>query len=186
MPKVFKDMIKASVPLPTANPNLNLYCFKKFFSNSYIDSIEYKELKNKEIKTKKRKIELLEEANFYSEEVRRIVSDTYGYDDLYKGGLSIRTPLNSKYQIEALRALREGLEEYDKRHGWRGPITNISTIDWQNNIQEFIPDKSLNWKLAKVIEVNKLSLKIEIENKEIGFIDFKNINWTRKKVLKNF
>ena len=44
---------------------------------------------------------------------------------LYKGGLSIRTPLNSKYQIEALNALREGLEEYDKRHGWRGPITNL-------------------------------------------------------------
>jgi len=73
------------------------------------------------------------------------------------------------------------LEEYDRRHGWRGPITNINKLDWQNNIQEFIPDKSLNWKLAKVIDIAKLTLKIEIENKEIGFIDFKNINWTRKK-----
>ena len=71
--------------------------------------------KKKPIITKKRKIKLLEEANFYSEEARRIVSDKYGYDDLYKGGLSIRTPLNSFYQIEALRALRDGLEEYDKR-----------------------------------------------------------------------
>jgi penicillin-binding protein 1A len=154
---------------------------KNIYDNSYINNIEYKELKNKEIKTNKRKIELLEEANFYSEEVRRIVSDIYGYDDLYKGGLSIRTPLNSDYQIEAVKALREGLEEYDKRHGWRGPITNLDAIDWQNNIQEFIPDRSLNWKLAKVINVDKLILKIEIENKEIGFIDFININWTRKK-----
>jgi penicillin-binding protein 1A len=154
---------------------------KNLYDNSYINNIEYKELKNKEIKTNKRKIELLEEANFYSEEVRRIVSDIYGYDDLYKGGLSIRTPLNSDYQIEAVKALREGLEEYDKRHGWRGPITNLDAIDWQNNIQEFIPDRSLNWKLAKVINVDKLILKIEIENKEIGFIDFININWTRKK-----
>ena len=154
---------------------------KNLYDNSYINNIEYEDLKNKEIKTKKRKIELLEEANFYSEEVRRLVSDTYGYDDLYKGGLSIRTPLNSNYQIEALNALRDGLEEYDRRHGWRGPITNINELDWQNNIQEFIPDKSLNWKLAKVIDIAKLTLKIEIENKEIGFIDFKNINWTRKK-----
>jgi len=154
---------------------------KNIYDNSYINNIEYKELKNKEIKTNKRKIELLEEANFYSEEVRRIVSDIYGYDDLYKGGLSIRTPLNSDYQIEAVKALREGLEEYDKRHGWRGPITNLDAIDWQNKIQEFIPDRSLNWKLAKVINVDKLILKIEIENKEIGFIDFININWTRKK-----
>ena len=154
---------------------------KNLYDNSYIDNIEYEELKNKEIKTKKRKIELLEEANFYSEEVRRIVSDTYGYDDLYKGGLSIRTPLNSDFQIEAVKALRGGLEEYDKRHGWRGPITNLDAVDWQNKIQEFVPDRSLNWKLAKVINVDKLILKIEIENKEIGFIDFINVNWTRKK-----
>jgi len=159
---------------------------KNLYDNSYIDSIEYKELKNKEIKTKKRKIELLEEANFYSEEVRRIISDSYGFDDLYKGGLSIRTPLNSNYQIEALKALREGLEEYDRRHGWRGPITNIDTAEWQNNIQKLTPDKSLNWKLAKVIDVNKLTLKIEIEDKEIGFIDFANINWTRKKSFEDF
>jgi penicillin-binding protein 1A len=154
---------------------------KNLYDNSYINNIEYKELKNKEIKTNKRKIKLLEEANFYSEEVRRIVSDIYGYDDLYKGGLSIRTPLNSDYQIEAVKALREGLEEYDKRHGWRGPITNLNSVDWQNKIQEFIPDRSLNWKLAKVINVDKLILKIEIENKEIGFIDFINVNWARKK-----
>jgi len=154
---------------------------KNLYENSYIDKTQYEELIKKKIITKKRKIILLEEANFYSEEVRRIVSNTYGYDDLYKGGLSIRTPLNSIYQIQALKALREGLEEYDKRHGWRGPITNLEMTDWQNDIQEFIPDKSLNWKLAKVIDVNKLTVKIEIENKEIGFIDFKNIGWTRKK-----
>ena len=154
---------------------------KNLYENSYINKNEYENLINKEIKTKKRKIKLLEEANYYSEEVRRIVSDTYGYDDLYKGGLSIRTPLNSNYQIKALEALREGLENYDRRHGWRGPITNLNLVDWQKDIKEFIPDKSLNWKLAKVIDLNQLSLKIEIENKEVGFIDFKNIKWIRKK-----
>ena len=159
---------------------------KNLFENSYINKNQYENLKNKPIKTKKRKIKLLEEANFYSEEVRRIVTDTYGYDDLYKGGLSIRTPLNSNYQIEALKALREGLEEYDKRHGWRGPITNLSSTEWQKNIQEFIPDKSLNWKLAKIIDVGKLIVKIEIENKEIGFIDFNNVSWTRKESFEEF
>jgi penicillin-binding protein 1A len=119
---------------------------KNLYDNSYIDNKEYNELKRKKIKTKKRKIELLEEANFYSEEVRRIVGDSYGFDALYKGGLSIRTPLNSIYQIEALKSLREGLEEYDKRHGWRGPIKNIQKAEWQNNTQEFNPEKSLKLK----------------------------------------
>jgi len=157
------------------------FVLKNLYENSYINKIQYEDLRKREIKTKKRKIKLLEEANYYSEEVRRIISNIYGYDSLYKGGLSIRTPLNSNYQIEALKALREGLEEYDRRHGWRGSIVNLDIADWQNNIQEFIPDKSLNWKVAKVIKINKLNVKIEIEDKEIGFIDFNNIGWTRKK-----
>jgi len=156
------------------------FVLKNLYENSYIKKNEYEKLKNKEIKTKKREIKLLEEANFYSEEVRRIVSENYGYDELYKGGLSIRTPMNSNYQVEALKALRLGLEEYDKRHGWRGPVANLNMENWEKNIQKFLPDKSLDWKLAKVIEVNKFILKIEIENKEIGFVDFKNISWTRK------
>ena len=157
------------------------FVLKNLYENSYINKSEYKNLIKKKVKTKKRKIKLLEEANFYSEEVRRIVSDTYGYDNLYKGGLSIRSPLNSFYQIEALKALREGLEEYDKRHGWRGPITNLNITDWEKKIEEFKLDKSLKWKLAKVINISKFSAKIEIESKEMGFINFENIYWTRKK-----
>ena len=162
------------------------FVLKNLYENSYIDETQYNELKNKKIITKKRKIELLEEANFYSEEVRRIVSNNYGYDELYKGGLSIRTPLNSFYQVEAVKALREGLEEYDKRYSWRGPIKNIKEDDWQSKIEDLIPDKSLNWKLAKVTKVSDLIVNIELENKEKGIIDFKNINWIRKKSFKDF
>jgi penicillin-binding protein 1A len=154
---------------------------KNLYENSYINTEEYKKLKKIKIITKKRKIKLLEEANFYTEEVRRSINTDYGYDELYKGGLSIRTPLNSNFQIKALQALREGLQEYDKRHGWRGPITNIKDIVWQNNIEKYVPDKSLNWKLAKIVNIKKLLVDIEIENKEKGTIDFNNINWTRAK-----
>ena len=33
--------------------------------------------------------------------------------------------MNGKYQIAALNALRSGIESYDKRQGWRGPIINV-------------------------------------------------------------
>jgi len=167
-----------------SNKNATLrrnFVLKKLYENSYINQNQYRDFVKKEIKLKKRKIKLFEEANYYSEEVRRIVSDIYGYEDLYKGGLSIRTPLNSYYQIESIKALREGLEEYDRRHGWRRPLTNIIEKDWLKNLDELMTDKSLNWKLAKVIHINKLSAKIETEDKEIGFIDFKNVSWTRIK-----
>ena len=159
---------------------------KNLYQNSYIDQTQYQNLIKKKIKLKKREIKLLEEANYYSEEVRRIISATYGYTDLYKGGLSIRTPLSSYYQIEALKALRKGLEEYDKRHGWRGPITNVVEKDWFKSVKELTIDHSLNWKLAKIIHLEKLSVKIETEDNQIGFIDFKNASWTRKKSFDEF
>ncbi len=153
---------------------------KNLYENSYISKRDYDDLKKKKIITKKRKIKFLEEANFYTEEVRRKISEKYGYDELYKGGLSIRTPMNSLYQIKALEALREGLEEYDKRHGWRGAITNLNSKNWEKYIEDFIPDESLKWKLARVVNVEKFILKIETEDKEIGFVNFKNLKWTRK------
>jgi len=167
-----------SIEIATLRRNIVL---NNLYENSYITKNQYKNLIKKKINLKKRKIKLLEEANFYSEEVRRIVSETYGYDELYKGGLSIRTALNSEYQINALKALRDGLEEYDRRHGWRGPITKVDKKDWIKLVEKYKTDKSLDWKLAKVISLNKLSVKIETQDKEIGLIDFKNINWTRKK-----
>ena len=161
------------------------FVIKNLLDNSYINNEEYNVLVKKEIRVKKRKIKLLEEANFYSEEVRRIVNDNYGYDDLYKGGLSIKTPLNSHYQIESIKALREGLEEYDKRHGWRGPINNIPNKNWIDLVKDSKIDKSLNWKLAKVIHLDELLVKIETEDNEVGSISFNNVSWTRKKSFKD-
>ena len=46
----------------------------------------------------------------------------YGFKKLYYEGLSIRTPLNIDYQIQAINSLRSGIESYDRRHGWRGPF----------------------------------------------------------------
>jgi penicillin-binding protein 1A len=61
-------------------------------------------------------------ASQYVEEIRRQVQAQYGEQALYDGGLSIRSTLNTGYQLIAARALRSGLEAYDRRHAWRGPI----------------------------------------------------------------
>jgi penicillin-binding protein 1A len=159
---------------------------KNLYENSYINKEQYEVLIKKSIKLKKRKIKLIEEANFYSEEVRRIISDKYGYDDLYKGGLSIRTPLSSLYQVEALNALRKNLEDYDKRHGWRGVIKNLKEEDWLKKVKELKVDQSLNWNLARIKKIDKLKILIEIDNKEKGYVDFKTTSWTRKKSFDEF
>ena len=154
---------------------------KNLYKNEYISIDQYTELLKKDIILKSRKVKLVEETNYYSEEVRRILHDQYGFDNLYKGGLSIRTPLNPTYQVEAVKALREGLELYDRRHGWRGALTNKKNdLNWTNSITDLKLESSLNWKIAKVIKIKEFSVDIEIENKEKGKINFETINWTKK------
>ena len=61
-----------------------------------------------------------------------LLKKIYGFEKLYSQGLSIRTPLKINYQINAIKSLRKGIEEYDRRRGWRGPITNkINNTNWQ-------------------------------------------------------
>ena len=92
-------------------------------------------LKILKLKLKKRKIEIVNEANSYTEEVRRSVNENFGFEKLYSQGLSIRTPLNINYQIQAIKSLRKGIEEYDRRHGWRGPITNkFKNKKWKDKL----------------------------------------------------
>ena len=154
--------------------------------NNFINESELIKFKETEIKLKKRKIKLFNEANSYSEEVRRIINENYGFKKLYKEGLSIKVPLNIDYQIFAQESLREGIEAYDKRHGWRGAITNkFKDNKWEEKIKKIKIDTTLRWKIAEVTEVNELFLKIKIEkSKSEQKIDINNLKWAIKNDIK--
>ncbi len=154
---------------------------KNIYENGYISLDQYKELTKKEISLKSREVKLFGEANYYSEEVRKMLIDEYGYDKIYKDGLSIRTPLNPSYQTEALKALRKGLELYDRRHGWREVLANKKDdINWVDSVSIFKLDESIGWKIAKVIKIKNFSANIKTTDGEIGKINFETINWTKK------
>jgi penicillin-binding protein 1A len=69
--------------------------------------------------------EIVSGGEYYAEEVRRELSTRYGDATLYKGGLAVRTSLDPFLQVTADKVLREGLVRYDRRHGWRGPVTHL-------------------------------------------------------------
>jgi len=162
--------------------------------NNFISKQELNKLKKSELNLKKRKIEIINEANSYTEEVRRSVNENYGFEKLYSQGLSIRTPLNINYQIQAIKSLRKGIEDYDRRHGWRGPITNrIKDKNWKKKIDKFKLDPTLNWKFAEIIDLNVSQIKfriIEEKNKKSEeFLLLKKIKWAvpgNKSILKRF
>jgi penicillin-binding protein 1A len=82
-------------------------------------------------------------APHFIEWVRESLAARYSTDDIWRRGLQVYTTLNIQMQKAANRALREGLRNYDKKRGWRGPVGNIfktsstsldaySHPDWRN------------------------------------------------------
>jgi len=153
--------------------------------NNFINNNELEKYKSEEINLKKRKIKLLQEANYYSEEIRRIIKDNYGYDKLYAEGFSIKSALDVSYQLYALSALRAGIESYDRRHGWRGPILNTkSEINWEKKLKEKKIDPSLKWNFAEITNVKESELAFKILNKnDQGTIQVNSLKWAINKSI---
>ena len=185
--------------LPKAPSKYNPYRFPKVAvfrrnlvlqnleENNFITKKQLKIFKETKLNLKKRKIEILNEANSYTEEVRRSVNENYGFEKLYSQGLSIRTPLDINYQIQAIKSLREGIENYDRRHGWRGPITNrIDDKNWNDKIDKYKLDPTLNWIFVEIIAISNLKIEFKNINKDNkkdikGILTIENIKWTLPK-----
>ena len=156
--------------------------------NKYISKEELENFKNNPIKLKRRKIEIVNEANSYTEEIRRSIKEEYGFKKLYSEGLSIRTPLNIKYQTQAIRSLRKGIEEYDRRHGWRGAVTNkFKNKEWKKKINNLKIDPTLNWQVAEIISLNENNINFKTLKGLEGKLFKENIKWavSNKKTISN-
>ncbi|MDA7552645.1 PBP1A family penicillin-binding protein, partial [Candidatus Pelagibacter sp.] len=154
---------------------------KNLFENKYIDEENYKKFVKDQIYLKKRKKTFTEDTSYYVEDIRKDVVDKLGFNKVYKQGLNISTPINLNLQKIAIKSLREGLTSYDKRKGWRGPLLNFKKIDnWNNKLDKFRLEKSINWNLAIVKKIDKFLIEIETENNLKGVIKYENISWIKK------
>ena len=149
--------------------------------NNFIDKDNYETLVKKSINLKKKKKIFLEDAQYYIEDVRKNVIEKLGYEKVYKQGFNINTPIKLELQKTATKSLREGLISYDRRKGWRGPLTNKNYSDgWFSNLEKYYLEKSIGWQIAIVKKINQFSATIETSDKTQGVIEFKNISWTKK------
>jgi penicillin-binding protein 1A len=65
-------------------------------------------------------------APYFVEFIRKWASERYGDRSLFDGGLRIHTTIHMGKQRAAEAALRRGLEELDRRLGFRGPIGRLA------------------------------------------------------------
>lgn len=106
---------------------------------------------------------------------------------LLGGGLSIRSTLDSNLQLIAQTALQAGLESYDRRHGWHGPLGTIEVGDnfseslkaFANNKenQEKIAGAGNDWQLAVVRSVSRETVRLGLDGGETGTLHADDVKW---------
>ena len=158
------------------------WVISRMVEDGYADEKEAEEAKKCPLKVVERKSGFLKDTEYYSEEVRRTISRNFGDEALYQGGLIVRTTIDPRLQEIATKALRKGLLEYDRRHGWRGATTSIK-ID--ENYKKSLADAKLtsgaeeSWKKAVVLKVTKDKAEIETADGATGEIPLSLLAWAR-------
>lgn len=134
---------------------------------------------------------------WYLEEVRRMLIDflkeenvrdlglpleRYGRDALYNAGLHIHTSMKPDHQRAAEVALREGLYNTGKRHGWQGPVERLEPEQYEEFFAKnaFAPQDLDNagWVKALVAQVSSREAQVRMGS-FTGVIAARQVEWAR-------
>src|SRR5215470_6631808 len=110
---------------PVANPKRakqrQQYILKRMRDLNVLNDDQYKEALAAPLSVRRDSaMEYEIHAEYVAEMVRQVMYERYP-DDVYSRGFRVYTTITRGDQEAAYSALRQGLLEYDKRHGYRGP-----------------------------------------------------------------
>jgi len=107
----------------------------------------------------------------------------------YTGGYEVITTIDSRLQTAANIAVSNGLEEYDQRHGFRGPEDHVdlsgrsTTDDWQEALAPYRPISGLEPGL--VIEVEEELALVYLRNGQTVALSLADMAWAAPFVDRN-
>ena len=174
------------------------YVLREMWQNGYLDEATYLREKETPLLSVQNGDfpafrEALQPRDYFTDEIGRQLSTTFGKEELFTGGLTIRATADPDLQKEAARALRAGLEKYDRSQGvWRGTRKVIATdrlgseADWRAALSEAeVPRDIEGWSPAVVLSMEGDSARIGIEgiddDSDGHFIPAKDVTWARKR-----
>jgi penicillin-binding protein 1A len=125
-----------------------------------------------------------EHVGYFVEEVRRELLARFGEKAVYEGGMTIRTSYVPAYQQMAEAAFRKGVVEYDRRHGWRGPVARLGDAAAAQSALATTaePPGIGNWQLAAVTETDAGGAMIALKNGATGRIPIAELRWARRTI----
>ncbi|MEP7096224.1 MAG: penicillin-binding protein 1A [Dokdonella sp.] len=122
------------------------------------------------------------DASYFAELVRREAIDRLGNNALTDGYV-IKTTLDSVRQEAATTALRDGLESYDQRHGYRGAeahvdlASNTGATDWNSALDDYRPLSNLVPGLVTESDANSAS--VHLASGEDVTLSLASLEWAR-------
>jgi penicillin-binding protein 1A len=165
------------------------WVLERMYEEGFITKEQAKIAQNKPIMLNQRFESIILSNGYYTESVRLELIEKYGYDHVYQDGFSVYTNLNKELQKYADDSLREGLIEYDRRHGFTGPIRSLK-INGDNSREALRqvenPEASGAWRLAIVLAVADNSVTIGFKDGNKGTIPLANMKWARKRQGKGY
>lgn len=108
---------------------------------------------------------------YLAELIRAEMVKRFG-EQVTNSGYKVYTTVDSKRQSSAETAVREGLEAYDRRHGWRGAEANDKPLSDFSAYANTWP--------AKVTKVNSRSFDAEFIDGKTVTVPWEGIVWARR------
>jgi penicillin-binding protein 1A len=109
---------------PVANPQRarqrQQYVLRRMNELGYITAAQHDDALKSPLRTRREVQEYAVHAEYVAEMVRQSLAEQYP-EDVYTRGFRVYTTLRKTDQEAAYEALRKGVMEYDRRHGYRGP-----------------------------------------------------------------
>ncbi len=180
---------------PTRNPQKAKarrdWVLDRMYEENFIKQTQAKKAKSVPIALTPRYEHSILDNGYYTESVRLQLIEMYGEDKVYQDGLSAHANLDKNLQKYADDALRSGLIEYDRRHGFKGAVTNLKFKgdEWKSQIKSFEVEPASTaggWKPAIVIAVSNDQASIGFKDGSKSFISLSKLTWARKRLDKGY
>ena len=169
---IAEDAMLAGLPKApsTYNPVVNpkraklrqLYVLRRMHELHYITDAQYKEAQNEPIVPKHVSQEFPVKADYLTEMVRQAMYDKY-QDAAYTQGIKVYTTIRLQDQMAAYQAVRKGVLEYDRRHGYRGPecYVDLQKEGGEEGMEEALQDSPDNDDLLPAIVLSASPSQIQ-------------------------
>lgn len=173
---------------PISNPenafNRRNLVLRRMFEQDYIDQATYEQAIDSPLTAEKHSADLDLEAPYVAEMVRLDVIKQFGRDRAYTQGMIITTTLDSKHQLAANKALRDGLIEYDERHGYKGPelqLENFDPSDTDSLITVLKDTPEIGGLMPAIVTtIQDQSITVLTKNEQVLTINWDGLKWAAK------